>query len=252
MTPPSKRRDRPHRPHRPHRPRRALRAAWALGLVAIGPAIACSRGERAVIRAERAPAPSASASEVVVFTTTPEPLTAPSVRWVFWPEDYEGEEAVDLGDGTSLFVGERGERWVAARDGSRRAHAADFAPEALIAARRYEERWIFVGRSGAAYAAPSPLGALTSVRAPKEPLVAAAAGRGSIVGVLADGRVVRSLDGGASFVAAKVRKPERSSGDAGAPDGGGVAARPRLRGEPPPPRIAMSPRGVGLLALDRR
>jgi hypothetical protein len=220
------------------RPLRPLALLAPLAVALLAPLGACARARPLEIRRDSAPAPSTSGSTAeVVFRTTADPHTPPTVRWVAWPDDFVAESALDLGDGTSLYVGSVGERWVATPDGARRTPAEDLADERLIAARPRDGGFLFVGERGAIYEAKSPLTPFTAIRRPAQPLGSVTVGAKAILGVLPDRRVVRSVDGGASFAA--VALPRKPAVDAGAPSADDM-----------PPLVLLSPRGHGLVALD--
>lgn len=94
-----------------------------------------------------------------------------------------------LSDGSMLFAGDRGERWVSKKAGLKAA--ARLAPETLISILpRAEESWLFVGASGTTYEAESPLGEFTRVVEPLESLIEVTASGSSLVGIRKDGKLV--------------------------------------------------------------
>lgn len=96
-----------------------------------------------------------------------------------------------LPDGSTLFAGDRGERWIGSKAGLKAA--ARLAPETLISIlSRGEQGWLFVGASGTTYEADSPLGEFTRVVEPLESLIQVTASGAALVGIRKDGRLVVS------------------------------------------------------------
>jgi hypothetical protein len=129
----------------------------------------------------------------------------------------------DLADGTALFAGRGGERWLFDAKRSELVAASRLAPEDLIAILPLDgARWLFVGQSGTSYEAREPLGAFVRSSAPYEPLAKVAAAAGTIVGVSRDGKLVHSDDAGASW--RSVGPKDRRFVDVElSPDGSGLA-----------------------------
>lgn len=132
-------------------------------------------------------------------------------------EGWQAHDAIDLGEGKTLYVGSSGQRWLVVEqkaplpddpDNTRPVltGAPSMAPEDLVAVRkRSDGSFLFVGASGATYSAPSALADLTSRRLPPEPLRAVAAGRDSILGVTHRDTLLRSIDGGTTFAPVTVK-----------------------------------------------
>ena len=107
----------------------------------------------------------------------------------------------DLGAAGTLWVGSRGERWLAPADQSRPRNAPSLLPEDLVGALpRSDGSWVFVGSSGTSYAAPSLFAPAAVLHAPREPMRSVSVGRDSLLFLSASGAVLRSTDAGASFV----------------------------------------------------
>ena len=107
---------------------------------------------------------------------------------------------VPLDANTALYAGARGERWLASQTARTVTAAARLAPEELIAVQRLGEGgWLFLGASGAAYMARTPLGSFVRSSAPLEKLSRVTASGTSLLGVRRDGSLARSADGGASW-----------------------------------------------------
>lgn len=168
---------------------KALRASSLLVLV-LGLAAACS-GRQGGAGAR----PSLlEASQPLVDAVTPG-------YWRYHPRrPAELNARYELGNGSQLFVGDGGERWLVEGAGDRAEPAGALAPEALTGALQREGQWIFVSPSGATYRAESPLGELVNASAPPTPLALTATGKSNIAGVRADGRLVASTDAGLDYV----------------------------------------------------
>lgn len=109
----------------------------------------------------------------------------------------------DLPSG-KLYAGAQGERWLVGKEAR---SAADFAPESLVAILRGEaERWVFVGASGTAYEASTPLGSFERSNAPLEPLRSVCGAGETILGVRDDGSLARSGDHGVTWTTAGPRE----------------------------------------------
>lgn len=113
-------------------------------------------------------------------------------EWHYHPSEHGRMLAkAAAGPGSTVYAGERGERWQVTR-GVLRA-APRLAPEALISVlRQSDKHWLFVGASGTTYEADSPLGEFTRSTAPLEPLVEVSASGASLAGVRKDGSLVVS------------------------------------------------------------
>ena len=64
---------------------------------------------------------------------------------------------------------------------------------------------LLVGASGTIYAAPDQLAAISGNKPPPQPLRSISAGKAAIVGVAADGTLLRTVDAGASWTKADVQ-----------------------------------------------
>ncbi len=107
--------------------------------------------------------------------------------------------AVELEDGSLLWAGRRGERWLF-EPRALRLSAALPAPEDLVAVTRDPGggQW-FVGRSGASYHALAPLGAFVDMTVPLAPLAQVSATGRTLLGVGRDQRLTRSADDGRTW-----------------------------------------------------
>jgi hypothetical protein len=146
-------------------------------------------------------APGPSLLERVRATETQEELATwryhPSVPAPLW-------SVLALPNGNTLYVGDRGERWLVAE---RTLGAPDLAPEALVMAWAAGEEIVFVGRSGTSYAAPQPLADFSAVRAPPEPLLGVRSAGGKLFGLTARGAILRSRDAGSTWEKLDVSGP---------------------------------------------
>lgn len=160
-------------------------APWACLLL-----VGCSAGPA------KTPAPHSSLlSSVALAPTYRTPAT-----WRYHPSQQPTVRAERaLPDGRILLAGKRGERWVLDPHAQSLAAGASLAPEDLIAVLDTDEGFRFVGKSGTSYDARDPLGKFLRSSAPLEPLVRVTAARHSILGIPANGTILRSADGAASF-----------------------------------------------------
>lgn len=129
------------------------------------------------------------------------PLDEPTSpgRWHYHPrEPAKLARHYELPEG-ALFVGDFGERWLEESGARRAVPASSLAPEALVGALRTGDRWAFVGRSGTAYDAESPLGPLLSARAPLERMARVDAGGAALLAASHTGRLLLSEDAGGSW-----------------------------------------------------
>ncbi len=144
------------------------------------------------------PAKPPSPPKVVAAPTPEHPA-----RWVVTPTaDWVSGAHLALDAGT-LWVGEGGERWLAA-PGKPVVGAGTSLPELLVGVLRRDEAYVFVGASGRAYLSHEPLGAVYEVRPPPHAVRSVAAGLRAIVSLAVDGRVLRSTDGGQTYAQVKV------------------------------------------------
>ena len=113
-------------------------------------------------------------------------------------------------DQRTLYVGSAGQRWLvrtekaplpADPDHERYVltGAATMAPETLIAVRKRKGFLVFLGESGATYTAKGALEPFDAVRAPPEPLRAAAMGKDAILAITRRDTLIRSTDDGVTF-----------------------------------------------------
>jgi hypothetical protein len=155
----------------------AVRLSLTLG------AFAACGGERAegpVVRRPLSSSPAASSD-----------YRSPA-SWLYHPEKEASLVArVTLEDGSVLYAGRRGERWLV--DGEGRARpAAGLAPETLVAIEPVAgDRWVFIGESGTRYEAPEPLGPFSSASAPFDDIVRLAVHGSVLVGIGRDGHLIR-------------------------------------------------------------
>jgi hypothetical protein len=128
---------------------------------------------------------------------------ASPATWRYHPSERARINArEELGDGRTLLVGARGERWVYDAAGKSLKAAASLAPEDLVAVLKSPEQgYWFIGRSGTNYETREPLGPFVRSSAPFDRLAEVTAAKGTLLGVRFDRRLVRSTDGGASWTA---------------------------------------------------
>ena len=121
--------------------------------------------------------------------------------WRYHPQEEGALSArFALPDGSVLFAGERGERWLVDPKRKKARAAARLAPEDLLAILHPSpKQWLFVGSSGTGYEASDPLGPFLRSSAPLDPLSQVTAARSTILGVRRDGTLARSADAGASW-----------------------------------------------------
>jgi hypothetical protein len=130
------------------------------------------------------------------------------------------QASVALSNGSRLYAGARGERWV--DDPTRGVlDAAVPAPEELLAILDApgEAHW-FVGRSGTTYHALTPLGPFVEAVAPFDPVARVAGAGGLVIAVGIDRKLSRSTDRGRTWIPAG--PPDKSFVDV-AVDGAGNA-----------------------------
>ncbi|HWO08865.1 MAG TPA: hypothetical protein VNN80_05275, partial [Polyangiaceae bacterium] len=133
-------------------------------------------------------------------------------EWHYHPRRPAGlERGYALPDERRLFVGAAGERWLVRRPQRRAEAASMLAPEGLIGALPVADGWAFVGRSGATYAARSPLGPFVSSSAPLVDMAKVDAGERHLLGVARSGELWLSEDAGAVW--RRVGPPEARFAD---------------------------------------
>lgn len=122
-------------------------------------------------------------------------------EWRYHPrEPAPLARAYELGEGKTLFVGGRGERWLLDRDAERAEPASMLAPEALVGALEIGEgAWKFIGQSGTAYAADSPMASFSSSTPPLDRLARVESGTSHVLGIRRDGQLTLSEDAGSSW-----------------------------------------------------
>jgi hypothetical protein len=142
--------------------------------------------------------------------TRPSLLDAPAPAVEAFPTPavwrYQPREAapllarVLLPNGSTLFAGQRGERWLVGIHADVAEVAPEVAPEDLVAiVSRKDGGFLFLGQSGTSYEAREPIGPFERSSAPLEPLVRVRAAGPILVGVRRDGAIVRSDTGGAAW-----------------------------------------------------
>jgi hypothetical protein len=114
-----------------------------------------------------------------------------------------------LQSGTTVFAGQRGERWLVDAQKGVADVAADLAPEELVAivpprparggSDTARSNWLFVGKSGTTYEAREPLGAFVKSSAPLDALTRVREGSGVLMGLRRDGALARSDSAGAAW-----------------------------------------------------
>lgn len=125
-------------------------------------------------------------------------------------DSWQANDAVEA-EGT-LYVGGAGQRWLVRTEKSTESSpdapeyeryaltgATTMAPETLIAVRKRKGSFLFLGASGTVYGSTGPLDPFGVVRAPPEPLRAAALGRDAIVVITKRHKLLRSVDDGVTF-----------------------------------------------------
>jgi photosystem II stability/assembly factor-like uncharacterized protein len=129
------------------------------------------------------------------------PLYPSPASWRYHPREASTLFAESpLGDGRTLYAGQRGERWLVDPKAGTADAAALLAPEDLVAvARKGKGQWLFVGRSGTSYETATPLGEFVRGNAPLESLAHVSAAGSSLYGLRRDGTLRRSEDAGASW-----------------------------------------------------
>jgi len=155
-----------------------------------------------VIACGSEPSPRAAARPSLLDTTQAPTVSYPTpATWRYHPREASTLLAeTRLSGGRTLYAGARGERWLADPKSGVAEAAASLSPEDLVAIARRETDWLFVGRSGTIYAAPSPLGDFTRSTAPVESLVHVSAAGTALFGLRHDGTLRRSQDAGASWI----------------------------------------------------
>lgn len=144
------------------------------------------------------PPPLAPQLEPAPAVSAPSVVEAPLARgWRYHPPAWDIHDRVLLDDGSWLFVGELGERWLAPpTDATARERHADAAhscaPEALRHAVRWSgDRWLFAAESGAVYEARTPMGPLAFVSKAPGPIYDFAGRRGVLAALDPLGKLYR-------------------------------------------------------------
>src|SRR5690348_5907916 len=102
-------------------------------------------------------------------------------------------------DGSVVFAGQRGERWLVPDKATAATPASEIAPEDLVLAQRKEGTFLFLGRSGTTYESTDGIGPFVRSTTPLEPLARVTAAGTVLVGLRKDLTLVRSETGGASW-----------------------------------------------------
>lgn len=148
------------------------------------------------------PAPKAGARASLLEPAQPVERGLSPAEWRYHPrKPARLVQSYALGGGQRLFVGALGERWLA--EGGRATPASSLAPETLVGALAPSDDagWVFIGRSGSAYRADSPLGALLTSSTPRERLARVAVARTSLIGISAEAHLLVSDEAGLSWKA---------------------------------------------------
>ncbi|MCC6214265.1 MAG: hypothetical protein IT376_05320 [Polyangiaceae bacterium] len=121
------------------------------------------------------------------------PVGTGGARWRYHPREAARVYAsLALPGGALLTAGANGERWELDPKSGRAEAAAGLAPEELRVIVPLDERWGFVGASGAVYEAPEPLSPFDTASAPPEPLAVLAVAGSALLGVTRGGALLRS------------------------------------------------------------
>ncbi len=174
-------------------PRRSTRLQSVTAAALLAPSFALACGSE--------PAPRAVARPSLLDGTQAAAVSYPTpAAWRYHPREASTLLAeYRLPDGRTLYAGSRGERWLADPKAGVAEAAATLAPEDLVAVARRGEKWLFVGRSGTSYEAPSPVSSFERSNAPLESLVHVSAAGTSLFGLRRDGTIRRSQDAGATW-----------------------------------------------------
>ncbi len=178
---------------RSHRRVPSLRAGvWLALIVGVGLDLGCGSAPKPVVVAT-------TASASVAKPPPPAPIEHPA-RWIAVAGKTGGIRAqIDLGDGSSLWLGEGGERWLDRRDGAAPKVAESLIGEPLVGGLRDGAGLVLFGASGTAYVVDAPLGPVRSTRAPKFTARRVSVGGRAALASTRDGEFMRSTDGGASW-----------------------------------------------------
>lgn len=141
---------------------------------------------------QQAPPKVATPTPVVPDAGKAEPVGA---RWALDLSDPSSASTkLDLGDRSTLFVGDSGERWRTKDDTSESAQT--LLPEAMVAAQKTADGVRFVGRAdGATYLAREPLGPVTKVGDGVKGARTVVVGKAATLVVDKNGDLLRSVDG---------------------------------------------------------
>jgi len=138
--------------------------------------------------------------EMPPLHVTAKPPAPERARWSFAGPAQELRAKLDLGDGRTLYVGEHGRRELG-KPGEL-SHATTLALESLAGVLRDGKRFVFVATDGDVYVSSEPLGALERVGKPRseaDALTSVTTGRAALVGIAANGTLMRSADYGATW-----------------------------------------------------
>lgn len=140
----------------------------------------------------QAPIKVATPPTVLPDAGKPEPVGA---RWALDLSDPSSASTkLALGDGSTLFVGDSGERWRTKDDASESAQT--LLPEAMVAAQKTADGVRFIGRAdGAVYLAKEPLGPATKLGDGVKSARSVVVGKTAILVIDKNGDLQRSVDG---------------------------------------------------------
>lgn len=129
------------------------------------------------------------------------PAYASPGSWIYHPTEVgKVSYAQTLPDGTYLYLGERGERWLIEPKTKQGQVAPTFAPERLVdAVDLGTGSWLFIGEGGAIYEASDAMGPFLRVSVPPEPLVRVSVTGQAMLGISASGKLLRSPDFGSGW-----------------------------------------------------
>lgn len=168
------------------------RLRWlALASAVVAVAVACSRGSD----------PSFPKRSSLLDTEASRLGFKSPATWRFHPRTSSALLArAELGQGSYLYAGEQGERWIYDKKSNSVSAAARLAPENIVAILKIEGgAWLFVGESGTGYEAKEPLGGFVRASVPLDKLARVSAATSAVVGVTRNAELVRSADAGATW-----------------------------------------------------
>jgi hypothetical protein len=130
-------------------------------------------------------------------------------RWVFTPPEPRGLLGrMASPEGPELYFGRNGERWRVDPQAQRTEAAGDLAEQDLVAAARSQSGgWLFVGAGGSIFEADEPLGPFQRALAAPEPVARVEASPQGLLAITLRGTLLRSGDGGATFLRAALDVP---------------------------------------------